>query len=145
MKYSIAAVLLGALLFWAGCSTTPSEQAYSNPEPKPLPDAELASERNSLLVRASQLETEKARAEAEQARLLFAASAEDAERQRREKEQALQQGAESARSAEMAMASEWFCRKQGHASRPAAESHLFSSRTRGTPAVPISCNVSSFT
>jgi outer membrane protein OmpA-like peptidoglycan-associated protein len=63
----------------------------------------LTSERNAMLVRASQLETEKARAEAERARLLFAASAEDAERQRREKEQALQQGAESAREAEMAM------------------------------------------
>jgi outer membrane protein OmpA-like peptidoglycan-associated protein len=64
---------------------------------------ELSVERNDLLVRASQLETEKARAEAEQARLLFAASAEDAERQRREKEAALQQGAESARNAEMAL------------------------------------------
>ncbi|NIP17859.1 MAG: OmpA family protein [Xanthomonadales bacterium] len=63
----------------------------------------LNNARNAMLVRASQLETEKARAEAEQARLLYAASAEDAERQRREKEAALRQGAESARNAEMAM------------------------------------------
>jgi len=63
----------------------------------------LTADRNKMVVRASQIETERARAEAEQARLLFAASSEDADRQRREKEQALQQGAESARSAEMAM------------------------------------------
>ncbi len=64
---------------------------------------QLTIERNEMLVKASQIETARARAEAEQARLLFAASAEDAERQRLEKEQALQQGAESARTAEMAM------------------------------------------
>jgi outer membrane protein OmpA-like peptidoglycan-associated protein len=64
---------------------------------------ELTAQHNTMLVRASQLETERARAEAEQARMLFAASAEDADRQRREKELALQQGAESARTAEMAM------------------------------------------
>jgi len=59
-------------------------------------------EHNAMLVKASQLETDRARQEAEHARLLFAASAEDAERQRQEKEKALQQGAESARDAEMA-------------------------------------------
>ena len=63
----------------------------------------LTNDRNEMLVKASQKETERARAEAERARLLFAASAEDAERQRREKEDALLQGAESARNAEMAM------------------------------------------
>jgi outer membrane protein OmpA-like peptidoglycan-associated protein len=63
----------------------------------------LETERNEMLVRASQLETERARAEAEQARMMMAASAEDAARQRREKEAALEQGAESARSAEMAI------------------------------------------
>ncbi len=63
----------------------------------------LTADRNDMLVRASQMETERARAETEQARLLFAASVEDAERQRLEKEQALEQGAESARSAEMAI------------------------------------------
>lgn len=36
MKFLIVAALLSALLFWAGCSTTPSEQAYSNPEPRPI-------------------------------------------------------------------------------------------------------------
>lgn len=36
MKYLIVAALLSTLLFWVGCSTTPSEQAYSNPDPKPL-------------------------------------------------------------------------------------------------------------
>ena len=64
---------------------------------------QLTIDRNEMLVKASQIETERARAETEKARLLFAASAEDAERQRKEKEQALQRGAESARSAEMAM------------------------------------------
>ncbi len=63
----------------------------------------LTADRNHMVVRASQIETDRARAEAEQARLLFAASAEDAQRQREEKEEALQQGAESARSAEMAI------------------------------------------
>ena len=62
----------------------------------------LTAEHNAMLVKASQLETDRARQEAEQARLLFAASAEDAERQRQEKEKALQQGAESARDAVMA-------------------------------------------
>ena len=62
----------------------------------------LTAEHNAMLVKASQLETDRARREAEQARLLFAASAEDAERQRQEKEKALQQGAESARDAVMA-------------------------------------------
>ncbi len=42
----------------------------------------LTAEHNAMLVKASQLETERARRETEQARLLFAASAEDAERQR---------------------------------------------------------------
>ena len=27
---------MSALLLWSGCSTAPSEQAYSNPEPKPI-------------------------------------------------------------------------------------------------------------
>ncbi|MBT8061822.1 MAG: OmpA family protein [Xanthomonadales bacterium] len=64
---------------------------------------ELNKSRNDMQVRASQIETERAREEAEQARLMFAATAEEAERQRREKEQALQQGAESARTAELAI------------------------------------------
>lgn len=63
---------------------------------------ELERERNALLIRASQLETQQARKEAEQARLLFATSAEDAQRQRIEKEAALEQEAEAARKAEMA-------------------------------------------
>ncbi len=63
----------------------------------------LTAEKNAMLVRASQMETEQARAEAEQARMLLAASSEDAARQRQEKEEALEQGAESARSAEMAI------------------------------------------
>lgn len=63
----------------------------------------LTTQRNEMLVRASQLETEKARKEAEQARMMFAASVEDAERQRREKEAALERGAESARTASMAI------------------------------------------
>jgi outer membrane protein OmpA-like peptidoglycan-associated protein len=63
----------------------------------------LNADRSNMLVKASQKETEKARAEAEQARMLYAASEEDANRQRREKEEALEKGAESARSAEMAI------------------------------------------
>ena len=63
---------------------------------------ELTRTRNEMQVRASQIETERAREEAEQARLMFAASTEEAERQRREKEEALQQGAELARTAELA-------------------------------------------
>lgn len=62
----------------------------------------LTAERNAMRVRAGQLETERARAEAAQARLLFAASAEEAERERREKEAALAAQAEQARNAEMA-------------------------------------------
>jgi len=49
MKSPIAAVLLGALLFWAGCSTTPSEQAYSNPEPRPTRKTEDNKVRKSLV------------------------------------------------------------------------------------------------
>lgn len=62
----------------------------------------LQKERSDMLVRASKLETERARKDAEQARLMFAASAEDAERQRKEKEAAQQQEAETARTAELA-------------------------------------------
>lgn len=36
MKLLIAAATLSAFLLWAGCSTPPSEQAYRNPEPKPV-------------------------------------------------------------------------------------------------------------
>lgn len=63
----------------------------------------LTADRNTMLVKASQLETDRARADAAQARMLFAASAEDADRQRSEKEAALEQGAEMERSAEMAI------------------------------------------
>ncbi len=62
----------------------------------------LESERNQMRIRASELETEQARAEAAQARLQMAASAEDAERRRREAEAARQQELEAARDAEMA-------------------------------------------
>lgn len=64
---------------------------------------ELNARRNAMMVKASQLEIENARAEAAQARMMFAASSEEAERQRREKEEAQQKGAQSARSAEMAI------------------------------------------
>ena len=65
--------------------------------------AELESERNQLLLRASQRETQQARQEAERARLLFAATAEDAERARQEREAAVQQEAEAERAAELAL------------------------------------------
>jgi outer membrane protein OmpA-like peptidoglycan-associated protein len=62
----------------------------------------LEAERTDMLVRASQLETEQARAETAQALLQMAASAEDAERQRQRGDQAQEQEAEAAREAEMA-------------------------------------------
>lgn len=49
MRHLIAAVLLSALLFWAGCTTTPSEQAYRNPEPRPIPEADDVQERKPLV------------------------------------------------------------------------------------------------
>lgn len=63
---------------------------------------ELESQHSTMLIRASQLEADQAREEAERARLLVATTVEDAERARREKEQALQKEAESARAAELA-------------------------------------------
>lgn len=48
MKFLITAVTLGTLLFWTGCSTTPSEQAYSNPDPKPV-KVQKAPERKALV------------------------------------------------------------------------------------------------
>jgi outer membrane protein OmpA-like peptidoglycan-associated protein len=55
-----------------------------------------------MLIRASQLEAERARMEAEEARLLVAATNEEAERARQEREAALQAEAEAARAAELA-------------------------------------------
>ncbi len=49
MRNLIVSVLLGALLFWVGCSTTPSEQAYQNPEPRLVPGEEASAERKSLV------------------------------------------------------------------------------------------------
>ncbi len=63
----------------------------------------LEADSTAMQIKAGQLETERARAEAEQARMLFAASEEEAARERQQKEAALQQGAEQARNAEMAM------------------------------------------
>jgi len=62
----------------------------------------LEAERSDMRIRASELETEQARAEAAQARLQMAASAEDAERRRREAEAARLQELEAAREAEQA-------------------------------------------
>lgn len=62
----------------------------------------LDDERNQMRIRASELETEKAREEAAQARLQMAASAEDAERRRREAAAAREQELEASREAEMA-------------------------------------------
>jgi len=63
---------------------------------------ELEHKHSAMLIRASQLEAEQARNEAERARLLVATTSEDAQRARQEKEQALQKEAESARAAELA-------------------------------------------
>ncbi len=62
---------------------------------------ELQDQRSAMLIRASQLEADQARKEAEQARLLVATTSEDAQRAREEKDQALQKEAESARAARM--------------------------------------------
>lgn len=62
----------------------------------------LEEQRSAMLIRASKLETEQARQEAERARLLFAASAEDAERLRRLNEAARAQEVESTRRAQEA-------------------------------------------
>lgn len=59
----------------------------------------MGDERNDLLVRASQMEAEQARREAEQARLISEAQAEDARRAREEAEAAAQREMESSRTA----------------------------------------------
>ena len=62
---------------------------------------ELEKQRSDMLIKASQLEADQARMDAEQARLLVATTAEDAQRAREEKEQAEQKEAESARAAQL--------------------------------------------
>ena len=62
----------------------------------------LENQHSAMLIKASQLEADQARAEAERARLLVATTEEDAQREREEKELAIQKEAESARVAEMA-------------------------------------------
>ncbi len=59
----------------------------------------LRSEHSTMLIKASQLEADQAREEAERARLLVATTAEEAQRARAEKKDALQKEAESARAA----------------------------------------------
>ena len=59
----------------------------------------LEKENSTMLIRASQLEADHARMDAERARLLVATTAEDAQRAREEKEAAQQKEAESARAA----------------------------------------------
>ncbi len=62
---------------------------------------DLEDKHSQMLIKASQLEADQARAEAERARLLVATTSEDAQRAREEKEVALQKEAESARAAEL--------------------------------------------
>jgi len=64
---------------------------------------ELVDDRNAMLVKASQLEADRARMEAERVRIMSEASAEDAQRAREEVLQAQQREAESVRSAESAV------------------------------------------
>lgn len=61
----------------------------------------LEKQRSEMLIKASQLEADQARMDAEQARLLVATTNEDAQRAREEKEQAEQKEAESARAAQL--------------------------------------------
>ena len=63
---------------------------------------ELEKKNSNMLIKASQLDAQQARKEAERARLLVATTAEEAQRAREEKEKALQKEAESARTAELA-------------------------------------------
>jgi len=63
---------------------------------------ELEKQHSGMLIKASQLEAQQARMDAEQARLLVATTAEEALRAQQEKEVALQKEAESARAAELA-------------------------------------------
>jgi outer membrane protein OmpA-like peptidoglycan-associated protein len=62
---------------------------------------ELEEQRSAMLIKASQLEADQARAEAERARLLVATTSEDAQRAREEKNLALEKEAESARAAQL--------------------------------------------
>ena len=62
---------------------------------------ELEDQHSAMLIRASQLEADQAREEAERARLLVATTTEEAQRAREEKEVALQKEAESAHAAEL--------------------------------------------
>jgi outer membrane protein OmpA-like peptidoglycan-associated protein len=62
----------------------------------------LESDRNAMLVRASQIEAARARLDAEQARMMSQARAEDAQRAREEVAQAQQREAQSQRTAEYA-------------------------------------------
>ena len=63
---------------------------------------DLEDQYSAMMIKASQLEAEQARQEAERARLLVATTVEDAQRAKEEKERALQKEAESARAAELA-------------------------------------------
>jgi outer membrane protein OmpA-like peptidoglycan-associated protein len=63
---------------------------------------ELETERNQLLLKASQAEANRARMDADQARMMSQATAEDAERARMQVEQSRRREAETARTAEQA-------------------------------------------
>ncbi|HEY5777028.1 MAG TPA: OmpA family protein [Xanthomonadales bacterium] len=62
---------------------------------------ELEKRHSDMLIKASQLEADQARMDAERARLLVATTTEDAQRAQEEKERALQKEAESARAAQL--------------------------------------------
>jgi len=62
----------------------------------------MEDQHSAMLIKASQLEAEQAREEAERARLLVATTTEEAQRAQAEKEQALKKEAESARAAVLA-------------------------------------------
>ncbi len=49
MKFLIPATLLSVLLFWAGCSTTPQEQAFSDPAPAPIQIVETPKPKKDLV------------------------------------------------------------------------------------------------
>jgi outer membrane protein OmpA-like peptidoglycan-associated protein len=62
---------------------------------------QLEKQHSEMLIKASQLEADQARMDAERARLLVATTTEDAQRAQEEKERALQKEAESARAAQL--------------------------------------------
>lgn len=83
--------------------------------------SELQKDRNEMLLKASHMEADQARFEAEQARLMSAATAEEADRARQDAVQARQQGAEAEVVAELAVEEAQSARRLAEARSEQAE------------------------